>query len=104
MGFPLFAIIYGFDYRHYEMFFDSHADEVLRMTIGSGVGMAEAIHQATDTLSTESPIHAILWGVLLVCAKSVFGVIATAFATWVLRGITPTLKKKWKEFKTKYWL
>lgn len=99
LGFPLFAVLYGFDYKHYEIFFDRHIDDVLMLTVGSGVGMAEALRQASESVSIQSSINQILFAVLLVCIKSVIGVIVTAIATWFVRIVSPYFRKKGESIK-----
>jgi len=94
IGFPLFAIVYGFDYAHYEVYFEKHIDYALMFIVGSGVGVAESVKQATETISIESSLHTIAVGLVLVCFKSVVGVVVTAIATWMLKVLSPYFKKR----------
>jgi uncharacterized membrane protein len=94
IGFPLFAIVYGFDYARYEVYFEKHIDYALMFIVGSGVGVAESVKQATETISIESSLHTIAVGLVLVCFKSVVGVVVTAIATWMLKVLSPYFKKR----------
>lgn len=94
LGFPLIALIYGYDFKQYEYFFDRHIDDVLKLTIGSGVGIVEAINQFSQSVSMESSIKTILFGIFLVAVKTVVGVIVTAIATWLLKIVSPFFVKR----------
>ncbi len=102
LGFPLIALIYGYDFKQYEYFFDRHIDDVLKLTIGSGVGIVEAINQFSQSVSMESSIKTILFGIFLVAVKTVVGVIVTAIATWLLKIVSPFFVKRSEPLR--HWL
>ncbi len=94
LGFPLIALIYGYDFKQYSIFFDRHIDDVLMLTIGSGVGVFEALSQFLQSVTMESSIKTILFGMFLVAVKSIVGVIVTAIATWLLKIVSPFFVKR----------
>ena len=92
-GFPIIAILYGYNFKQYEYFFDQHIDTVLMLTVGSGIALADAISHLVGTITFESSVYAIMYGILIVCVKSVFGVIFTAITTWFIRIVSPYFVK-----------
>ena len=98
-GFPIIALLYGYNFKQYEYFFDRHIDDVLKLSIGSGVGIVEAINQFSQSVSMESSIKTILFGIFLVAVKSVIGVIVTAIATWLLKIVSPFFVKRSEPLK-----
>lgn len=99
LGFPLFALIYGFDFKHYEIFLDRHFDYVLMVTFGSGIAVVDAIQDASKTISMQSSIESILIAVLIVFARSFLGAIASGVGAWFVRVTAPFFKKKWDSIK-----
>lgn len=99
LGFPLIAVLYGFNFKQYEHFFDQHIDYVLMLTVGSGIALADAISHFAKTVTLESSIYAILYGILMAGVKSIFGVIFTAITTWAIRIISPYFVKRSEPLK-----
>lgn len=93
LGFPLIAVLYGLNFKQYEHFFDQHIDYVLMLTVGSGIALSDSLSHFAETVTFESSIYAIMYGILMVVIKSVFGVIFTAIATWFIRIISPFFVK-----------
>jgi len=92
-GFPIIAILYGYNFKQYEYFFEQHIDTVLMLTAGSGYVLADSLHEFSHSVTLESSIYAIMYGVVMVAIKSVLGVVFTAIATWVIKIISPFFVK-----------
>lgn len=93
-GFPIIAILYGYNFKQYEYFFDQHIDTVLMLTVGSGYVLADSLHDFVSTLTFQSSIYAIMYGVIMVAVKSLLGVVFSAIGTWVVRIVSPYYAKK----------
>jgi len=93
-GFPIIAILYGYNFKQYEYFFDQHIDTVLMLTVGSGYVLADSLHDFVSTLTFQSSIYAIMYGVIMVAVKSLLGVVFSAIGTWVVRIVSPYFAKK----------
>jgi hypothetical protein len=93
-GFPIIAILYGYNFKQYEYFFDQHIDTVLMLTVGSGYVLADSLHDFVSTLTFQSSIYAIMYGVIMVAVKSLLGVVFSAIGTWVVRIVSPYFANK----------
>ena len=93
-GFPIIALLYGLNYKQYEYFFDQHIDTVVMLTVGSGYVLADSLHDFVSTLTFQSSIYAIMWGICMVAVKSLLGVVFSAIGTWVVRIVSPYFAKK----------
>lgn len=93
-GFPIIAILYGYNFKQYEYFFDQHIDTVLMLTVGSGYVLADSLHDFANTVTFQSSIKAIMWGICMVAVKSLLGVVFSAIGTWVVRIVSPYYAKK----------
>ena len=93
-GFPIIAILYGYNFKQYEYFFDQHIDTVLMLTVGSGYVLADSLHDFVSTLTFQSSIYAIMYGVIMVAVKSLLGVVFSAIGTWVVHIVSPYFAKK----------
>jgi len=93
-GFPIIAILYGYNFKQYEYFFDQHIDTVFMLTVGSGYVLADSLHDFVSTLTFQSSIYAIMYGVIMVAVKSLLGVVFSAIGTWVVRIVSPYFAKK----------
>ena len=98
-GFPIITLLYGYNFKQYEYFFDQHIDTVLMLTIGSGVAVAESLKQFIDTVTIDMAIQSMLIGTFLVVAKSIIGVCVTAVMTWIFKILSPYLSKKSEPLK-----
>lgn len=98
-GFPIIAILYGYNFKQYEYFFDQHIDTVLMLTVGSGYVLADSLHDFVSTLTFQSSIYAIMYGVIMVAVKSLLGVVFSAIGTWVVRIVSPYFEKKSEPLK-----
>ena len=98
-GFPIIAILYGYNFKQYEYFFDQHIDTVLMLTVGSGYVLADSLHDFVSTLTFQSSIYAIMYGVIMVAVKSLLGVVFSAIGTWVVRIVSPYFAKKSEPLK-----
>ena len=98
-GFPIIAILYGYNFKQYEYFFDQHIDTVLMLTVGSGYVLADSLHEFVSTLTFQSSIYAIMYGVIMVAVKSLLGVVFSAIGTWVVRIVSPYFAKKSEPLK-----
>ena len=93
-GFPIIALLYGYNFKQYEYFFDQHIDTVLMLTVGSGVVLAYSLHDFANTVTFQSSIKAIMWGRCMVAVKSLLGVVFSAIGAWVVRIVSPYFAKK----------
>ena len=93
-GFPIIAILYGYNFKQYEYFFDQHIDTVLMLTVGSGYVLADSLHDFVSTLTFQSSIYAIMWGICMVAVKSLLGVVFSAIWAWIVRIVSPYFAKK----------
>lgn len=93
-GFPIIALLYGYNFKQYEYFFDQHIDTVLMLTVGSGYVLADSLHDFVSTLTFQSSIYAIMYGVIMVAVKSLLGVVFSAIGTWVVHIVSPYFAKK----------
>jgi len=95
-GFPIVALLYGFNFHQYEEFFERHFDDVVMLTFGSGYVLADSLHEFSHTINVESSIYAIMYGVFLVAIKAVLGVIFSAITAWFVRIVSPFCIRKTK--------
>jgi len=93
-GFPIIALLYGLNYKQYETFFEHHIDTVVMLTFGSGYVLADSLHEFSDTITIQSSIYAIMWGICMVAVKSLLGVVFSAIGAWVVRIVSPYFAKK----------
>ena len=93
-GFPIIAILYGYNFKQYEYFFDQHIDTVLMLTVGSVYVLADSLHDFVSTLTFQSSIYAIMYGVIMVAVKSLLGVVFSSIGTWVVHIVSPYFAKK----------
>ena len=93
-GFPIIAILYGYNFKQYEYFFDQHIDTVVMLTFASGYVLADSLHEFSDTVTLQSSIYAIMYGVFIVAVKSLLGVVFSAIGAWVVRIVSPYFAKK----------
>ena len=93
-GFPIIAILYGYNFKQYEYFFDQHIDTVLMLTVGSCYVLADSLHDFANTVTFQSSIKAIMWGICMVAVKSLLGVIFSAIGAWLVRIVSPYFAKK----------
>ena len=93
-GFPIIAILYGYNFKQYEYFFDQHIDTVVMLTFGSGYVLADSLHDFASTVTFQSSIYAIMYGIIVVAVKSLLGVIFSAIGAWVVRIVSPYFAKK----------
>ena len=93
-GFPIIALLYGLNYKQYEYFFDQHIDTVVMLTFGSGYVLADSLHDFANTVTFQSSIKAIMWGICMVAVKSLLGVVFSAIGAWVVRIVSPYFAKK----------
>jgi len=93
-GFPIIALLYGLNYKQYETFFEHHIDTVVMLTFGSGYVLADSLHEFANTVTFQSSIKAIMWGICMVSVKSLLGVVFSAIGAWVVRIVSPYFAKK----------
>ena len=93
-GFPIIALLYGINYKQYETFFDHHIYTVLMLTVGSCVVLADSLHDFASTVTFQSSIYAIMYGIIVVAVKSLLGVIFSAIGAWLVRIVSPYFAKK----------
>ena len=93
-GFPIIAILYGYNFKQYEYFFDQHIDTVLMLTVGSGYVLADSLHDFANTVTFQSSIKAIMYGIFIVAIKALLGVVFSAIGAWVVRIVSPYFAKK----------
>ena len=93
-GFPIIALLYGLNYKQYETFFDHHIDTVLVLTVGSCVVLVDSLHDFASTVTFQSSIYAIMYGIIVVSVKSLLGVIFSAIGAWLVRIVSPYFAKK----------
>ena len=93
-GFPIIAILYGYNFKQYEYFFEQHIDTVLMLTVGSGYVLADSLHEFSHSITLESSIYAIMYGIIVVAVKSLLGVVFSAIGAWVVRIVSPYFAKK----------
>ena len=93
-GFPIIALLYGLNYKQYETFFEHHIDTVVMLTFGSCYVLADSLHEFASSITFESSIYAIMWGICMVAVKSLLGVVFSAIGAWVVRIVSPYFAKK----------
>ena len=93
-GFPIIALLYGFNFKQYETFFEQHIDTVVMLTFASGYVLADSLHEFSDTVTLQSSIYAIMYGIIMVAVKSLLGVVFSAIGAWVVRIVSPYFAKK----------
>jgi len=93
-GFPIIALLYGLNYKQYETFFDHHIDTVVMLTFGSGYVLADSLHDFASSITFQSSIYAIMYGIIVVAVKSLLGVIFSAIGAWLVRIVSPYFAKK----------
>jgi hypothetical protein len=98
-GFPIVALLYGYNFKQYEYFFDQHIDTVLMLTVGSGVVLADSLHDFANSVSLQSSIYAIMYGIIVVAVKSLLGVIFSAIGAWIVRIVSPFFVKRSEPLK-----
>ena len=98
-GFPIIALLYGYNFKQYEYFFDQHIDTVLMLTVGSGFVLADSLSDFMHTITLQSSIYAIVYGILVVAIKSLLGVIFSAIGAWVVRIVSPYFVKRSEPLK-----
>ena len=98
-GFPIIALLYGFNYKQYETFFEHHIDTVVMLTVGSGVVLAYSLRDFANTVTLQSSIYAIMYGVIMVAVKSLLGVIFSAIGAWFVRIVSPYFIKRSEPLK-----
>ena len=98
-GFPIIALLYGFNYKQYETFFEHHIDTVVMLTVGSGVVLADSLRDFANTVTLQSSIYAIMYGVIMVAVKSLLGVIFSAIGAWFVRIVSPYFIKRSEPLK-----
>jgi len=98
-GFPVIAILYGYSFKQYEYFFEQHIDTVLMLTVGSGYVLADSLHEFSHSITVESSIYAIMYGVVMVAIKSLLGVVFSAIGAWLVRIVAPYFSKRSEPLK-----
>ena len=98
-GFPIIALLYGYNFKQYEYFFDHHIDTVVMLTIGSCFVLSDSLHDFFSSITFESSIYAIVYGILVVAIKSLLGVIFSAIGAWVVRIVSPYFIKRSEPLK-----
>ena len=93
-GFPIIALLYGLNYKQYETFFEHHIDTVVMLTFASGYVLADSLHDFVSTLTFQSSIYAIMYGVIMVAVKSLLGVVFSAIGAGLVRIVSPYFAKK----------
>ena len=93
-GFPIIAILYGYNFKQYEYFFDQHIDTVLMLTFASGYVLADSLHEFSDTVTLQSSIYAIMYGVFIVATKALLGVVFSAIGAGLVRIVSPYFARK----------
>ena len=93
-GFPIIALLYGLNYKQYETFFGHNIDTVVMLTFGSGYVLADSLHDFANTVTFQSSIKAIMWGICMVAVKSLLGVVFSAIWAWIVRIVSPYFAKK----------
>jgi len=93
-GFPIIALLYGYNFKQYEYFFDQHIDTVVMLTFGSGYVLADSLHDFASTVTFQSSIYAIMYGIIVVAVKSLLGVIFSAIGAWLVRIVSPYFARK----------
>lgn len=95
-GFPIVALLYGFNFHQYEEFFERHFDDVVMLTFGSGLVLGDSLHYFAKTVSLDSSIYDILFAIIRVALTSFLGVIFSAITAWLVRIVTPFCIRKTK--------
>jgi len=98
-GFPIIALLYGYNFKQYEYFFDQHIDTVLMLTVGSGFVLADSLRDFVHTVTLQSSIYAIMYGIIVVAVKSFLGVVFSAIGAWVIRIVSPYFIKRSEPLK-----
>ena len=93
-GFPIIALLYGLNYKQYETFFEHHIDTVVMLTFASGYVLADSLHDFASSITFQSSIYAIMYGIIVVAVKSLLGVIFSAIGAWLVRIVSPYFAKK----------
>ena len=93
-GFPIIALLYGLNYKQYEAFFEHHIDTVVMLTFASGYVLADSLHEFSDTVTLQSSIYAIMYGVFIVATKALLGVVFSAIGSGLVRIVSPYFAKK----------
>lgn len=93
-GFPIIALLYGLNYKQYETFFEHHIDTVVMLTFGSGYVLADSLHEFSDTITIQSSIYAIMYGIFIVATKTFLGVVFSAIGAWLVRIVSPYFVKR----------
>ena len=93
-GFPIIALLYGLNYKQYETFFEHHIDTVVMLTFGSGYVLADSLHEFASSITFESSIYAIMYGVFMVAVKSLLGVVFSAIGAGLVRIVSPYFARK----------
>ena len=93
-GFPIIALLYGYNFKQYEYFFDQHIDTVLMLTVGSGFVLADSLSDFMHTITLQSSIYAIMYGIIVVAVKSLLGVVFSAICTWLVQIVSPYFVKR----------
>lgn len=98
-GFPIIALLYGYNFKQYEYFFDQHIDTVLMLTVGSGFVLADSLRDFMHTVTLQSSIYAIMYGIIVVAVKSLLGVVFSAIVAWLVRIVSPYFVKRSEPLK-----
>ena len=98
-GFPIIALLYGYNFKQYEYFFDQHIDTVLMLMVGSGVVIADSLLDFANTVTLQSSIYAIMYGIIVVAVKSLLGVIFSVIGAWFVRIVSPYFIKRSEPLK-----
>jgi len=98
-GFPIIALLYGLSYKQYETFFEHHIDTVIMLTVGSGLVLGGSLHEFANTITWQSSIYAIMFGILKVALTSFGGVVFSAIGAWLVRIVAPYFSKRSEPLK-----
>jgi len=98
-SFPIIALLYGYNFKQYEYFFNQHIDTVLMLMVGSGVVLADSLLDFANTVTLQSSIYAIMYGIIVVAVKSLLGVIFSAIGAWFVRIVSPYFIKRSEPLK-----
>lgn len=64
------------------------------ITVGSGVVLADSLHEFANTITLQSSIYVIMFAILKVALTSFAGVIFSAIGAWIVRIVSPYFAKK----------
>ena len=95
-GFPIVALLYGFNFHQYEEFFERHFDDVVMLTFGSGLVLGDSLQYFANTVSFDSSFSDILFAIIRVALTSFCGVIFSAIGAWLVRIVSPFCIRKTK--------